>query len=117
MNNSGNAESTENVETTAKKVAKPKDSTTRKKSADKESMMYVGPTILGVAIQNTVYTEMPEALEEAQKECPEFGNLYLPIMKYAMAEQMIRKKSGYIYTAYKKALEYKETRSKEGGII
>jgi len=30
---------------------------------------------------------------------------------------MIRKKSGYIYTAYKKALEYKETRSKEGGTI
>ena len=44
MNNSENAESTENVETTAKKVARPKDSTTRKKSAGKESMMYVGPT-------------------------------------------------------------------------
>lgn len=35
MNNSGNAESTENVETTAKKVAKPKDSTTRKKAPAK----------------------------------------------------------------------------------
>lgn len=117
MSNPGTAESTEKVETTAKKVVRSKDSTTSKKSAAKESMMYVGPTIPGVAIQNTVYTEMPEALEEAQKECPEFGNLYLPIMKYAMAEQMIRKKNGYIYTAYKKALEYKETRSKEGGTI
>lgn len=117
MSNPGIAESTEKVETTAKKVARSKDSTTSKKSAVKEAMMYVGPTIPGVAIQNTVYAEIPEALEEAQKECPEMGNLYLPIMKYAMAEQMIRKKYGYIYTAYKKALEYKETRNKEGGTI
>lgn len=113
----GNEEATEKAEPVKKKVSRVKDTATGKEPAANEPMMYVGPTIPGVAIQNTVYTEMPEALEEAQKECPEFGNLYLPIMKYAMAEQMIRKKSGYIYTAYKKALEYKETRSKEGGII
>lgn len=99
------------------KEAKAPAAEPKRKEAPKAPMMYVGPTIHGVAIQNTVYTKKPDALEEAQKECPEFGNLYLPIMKYAMAEQMIRKKSGYIYTAYKKALEYKETRSKEGGII
>lgn len=106
----------EAVETTAKKAAKPKVQAAEKESAAKGPMMYVGPTIPGVAVQNTVYTEKPEALEEAQKECPEIGNLYLPIMKYAMAEQMIRKKTGYIYTAFNKALEYKETR-KEGGTI
>lgn len=108
-------EDAEVVENTAKKAAKPKTQTA-KESAAKEPMMYVGPTIPGVAVQNTVYAVKPEALEEAQKECPEFGNLYLPIMKYAMAEQMIRKKTGYIYTAFNKALEYKETR-KEGGTI
>lgn len=106
----------EAVETTAKKVAKSKAPVADKEPAVKEPMMYVGPTIPGVAVQNTVYTEKPEALEKAQKECPEFGNLYLPIMEYAMAEQMIRKKTGYIYTAFNKALEYKETR-KEGGTI
>ena len=81
-----------------------------------ESMMYVGPTIAGMAIQNTVYTEKPEALKEAQKECPELGNLYLPIKQYATAERMIRTKTGYIHEAYKKALEYKEHK-KEGGTI
>lgn len=88
----------------------------KKKDAPKEPMMYVGPTIHGVAIQNTVYTAKPEALKEAQKECPEFGNLFLPITKCAMAERMIRMKNGYIFEAYKKALRYKETR-KEGGMI
>lgn len=60
----------EAVETTAKKAAKPKVQAAEKESAAKEPMMYVGPTIPGVAVQNTVYTEKPEALEEAQKECP-----------------------------------------------
>lgn len=70
MSNSENAEA---VETTVKKAAKPKAPATAKDSASKEPMMYVGPTIPGVAVQNTVYTAKPEALEEAQKECPNSG--------------------------------------------
>lgn len=113
----GNEETTEKVEPVKKKVSRVKDTASGKEPTANEPMMYVGPTIPGVAIQNTVYAGMPEALKEAQKDCPEFGNLYLPIMKCAMAEQMIRKKNGYIYAAYKKALEYKEARKEEGGTI
>ena len=94
--------------------AKAAAKTKRTPETKQEPMMYVGPTVPGVAIQNTVYTEKPEGLKEAQKECPEFGNLYLSIGKYAMAEKMIRAGEGYVHEAYKKALEYKEKR-KEGG--
>lgn len=98
------------------KEAKAPAAEPKRKTATPEPMMYVGPTIHGVAVQNTVYTAKPEALKEAQKECPEFGNLFLPIAQCAMAERMIRMKTGYVFEAYKKALEYKETR-KEGGTI
>lgn len=98
------------------KEAKAPAAEPKRKEAPKAPMMYVGPTIHGVAIQNTVYTKKPDALEEAQKECPEFGNLFLPIAHCAMAERMIRMKSGYVFEAYKKALEYKEAK-KEGGTI
>ena len=30
-----------------------------------ENLMYVGPTIPGIGIQNRVYTEIPEAAKEA----------------------------------------------------
>lgn len=82
---------------------------------EEQQMMYVGPTINGVAIQNMVYEKKPDALEKAQKVCPEISNLFLPVRKYATAERMIRMRSGYIYEAYKKALEYKA--KKEGGNI
>ena len=78
-----------------------------------ERLMYVGPTIPGIGIQNRVYTEIPEAAATACKEVPEMRNLFIPILKYPAAEQMLRTGKGYIFSAYKKALEYKE--NKEGG--
>lgn len=73
-----------------------------------ENLMYVGPTIPGLAIQNTVYTELPAAAAEVCKEVPEMRNLFIPVIKYPAAEQMLRTGKGYIFSAYKKALEYKE---------
>ncbi len=81
----------------------------KKKESDSRKM-YVGPSIPGVATQNVVYTKIPKEAEEAKKECPEFINLFIPIKKYGMAEEMLRKKEGYIFSAYQKALEYKEGR-------
>jgi hypothetical protein len=79
-----------------------------------EKLMYVGPTIAGVGIQNRVYTEIPEGAKEAFKEVPEMRNLFVPILTYPAAETMIRTKKGYIFSAYRKALEFKESRN--GGI-
>lgn len=68
--------------------------------------IYVGPTILGVAIKNTVYeNEIPVSLQNAIKENPCFSNLVIGIEQYPVAECMIRNKRGYVYDAYVKVVE------------
>ena len=70
--------------------------------------MYVGPTLQGIAIQNRVYTEIPEGAAEAIAKDPELGNLFIPIREYPKANKMLREKSGYIFSAYAKALKLKK---------
>lgn len=94
---------------TAEEVKEMK--TAAEETNEQEPLMYVGPTIPGFAIQNVVYTEIPKAAAEACKDVPEMRNLFIPILKYPAAEQMLRTRKGYIYSAYRKALNYKE----EGG--
>lgn len=72
-----------------------------------EPVMYVGPTIPGIGIQNRVYTEIPAGAQEAFKEVPELRNLFLPIPQYPKAEQMIRERKGFVHSAYTKALTLK----------
>lgn len=85
--------------------------TAAEETNEQEPLMYVGPTIPGIAIQNVVYTEIPKAAAAVCKEVPEIRNLFIQITKYPAAEQMLRTRKGYIYSAYEKALNYKE----EGG--
>ena len=68
--------------------------------------VYVGPTIVGVAARNTVYDEIPEALQTAIKDAPFLAGLCLPISGLSVAMCQIRNGSGAIYTLYKNALNY-----------
>lgn len=87
---------------------------TKKAAAEvKEPVMYVGPTIPGIAAQNTVYTEMPAAAKTAAETLPDFNNLFIPVRDYPEANKMLREKKGYIYSAWKKAESYK-SKSKGG---
>ena len=104
------------VMTAAKQTAGGKrraEPTVKRRKEEDGRRMYVGPTIPGVAIQNVVYTQVPEAAVEAKKECPEIANLFIPIEKYGTAEEMIRKRNGYIFNAYERAMEYKEKRRRK----
>lgn len=92
----------EKVKTTATATAKPEMAATTK--------IYVGPTIPGVAIQNRVYSENPAGLSEAFEKVPEMQNLMIPVSEYAEAERMIDNRKGYVYSAYLKALDYKENK-------
>ncbi len=68
-------------------------------------IVYVGPTIPGVASRNTVYDDTPpEALRTAIQNTPFLGNLVVPISGLADAMNQIRTRSGAVYTIYKKAL-------------
>ena len=67
--------------------------------------VYVGPTITGVATRNSVYGELPEALEKAIEANPYLGGLCVPIGKLSGAMDQIDRQKGGIYNLYKKALE------------
>ena len=82
----------------------------RTAAAKHENIMYVGPSISGVAVQNTVYTEIPEGAVEAIKSCPAIRNLFVEIRAYSKAEEMIRTRSGHIYAAFEQAAKYGEER-------
>ena len=77
------------------------------KTAARGPVMYVGPTIPGIGIQNQVFTEIPENIQEVLKADPEIGNLFIPIRNYPEANTMLREKKGYIYSAFNRALNLK----------
>lgn len=72
-----------------------------------EPLMYVGPTIPGIAIQNTVYEQIPEAAREAAKGFPVFLDLFVPIRRYPDVERQLRDKTGRFYSAFVKAFALK----------
>lgn len=69
-------------------------------------IVYVGPTIPGVATRNTTYSEMPESLKEAAKAAPYLKGLCIPVNILAVAMSQIRNKEGAFYTLYNKALTF-----------
>jgi len=86
---------------TRRRMAKPKQPAQTRK-------MYVGPTIPGFAIQNRVYSDIPETALSKIREVPELINLFVDITEYPKANKMLREGAGYIYSAYLKALTLKK---------
>ncbi len=70
-----------------------------------ERLMYVGPTITGFAIQNRVYSRIPDEAKERFKTSPWLRNLFIPVAEYPKANKSLRTRTGYIYEAYMKAGE------------
>lgn len=83
---------------------------TVKEIPKRENVMYVGPTVIGLGIQNRVYTEIPDGAKAVLAEYPEFNNLFIDISEYPKANRMLREGTGYIFSAYTKALEYKASK-------
>lgn len=94
----------------AEPVISASNTTQKTLSEDKpkqERVMYVGPTVTNIGIQNCVYTEIPADAKEVIKEYPEIGNLFIRIKDYPEANRMLREGRGYIYNAFIKAREIK----------
>ena len=67
-------------------------------------VVYCGPTVPGVAVQFTTYTNgVPTALEEAIKEKPFMAGLVVPLDQLPDAMNKLRKGYGHIYRLYRKA--------------
>lgn len=67
-------------------------------------IVYVGPTIIGVATRNTVYDGIPKSLQTAIQTAPYLAGLCVPLSRLSDAMNQIRSENGAIYTLYKKAL-------------
>lgn len=67
-------------------------------------VVYCGPTIPGVAVQYTTYTNgTPAALAEAIKEKPVLGGLVVPLDKLPEVRRQFHDGAGRYYTLYRKA--------------
>ena len=67
-------------------------------------VVYCGPTVPGVAVQYTVYTNgTPTALAEAIKEKPILGGLVVPLDKLPEVRRQFHDGAGRYYTLYRKA--------------
>lgn len=81
------------------------------KAAQTETLIYVGPSILGVAYHNTVFNNgVPQELQTAMDEEPAFKNLLVPIGQLAAIGSDIANKRGAAYIFYEKALQYKQSK-------
>ncbi len=77
-------------------------------AAKAETLVYVGPSLIGVAMHNTFYTNgVTQALRDAAAAEPAFKNLIIPISKLAAAQADIDNRRGAIYAFYEKAATYK----------
>lgn len=81
------------------------------RAAQTETLVYVGPSILGVAYHNTVFNNgVPQELQTAMDEEPAFKNLLVPIGQLAAVGSDIANKRGAAYIFYEKALQYKQSK-------
>ena len=68
-------------------------------------IVYVGPTMYGIATRNTVYSEIPAALAAEIESRPFLRDLCISVQELPGALQQIREKRGFFYTLYQKAMQ------------
>ena len=66
---------------------------------------YIGPTITGVAIRNTIYSAAPAGLLKAIEAAPYMRGLCIPVNRLAVATDQIRRRSGASWTLYAMAVK------------
>lgn len=93
---------------TATAVAEEAKAETKITAKVQETMVYAGPTILGVATHNQFFNNgLPDGLQKAMEKEPAISNLVVPIGSLAAVNASIASQSGAAYVFYKKAAEYK----------
>lgn len=66
---------------------------------------YVGPTITGVAIRNTIYSKTPEGLRQATEVAPYLAALCIPVRRLSEATAQIQAERGAFWRLYSTALQ------------
>lgn len=74
----------------------------------KETVVYVGPTVTGVATHNQIFNNgLPDGLKAAIEKEPAIASLIVPISELAAANQSINTKTGATYVFYSRVLKNK----------
>ena len=63
-------------------------------------LVYCGPTIPHICSRFSMFSTIPDALEEKAKEIPLIRNLILPIGNFCAARQQIEGTTGPLFTTY-----------------
>lgn len=91
----------------------PEKKNTVKQEAVK-TVIYIGPSIAGVAATGTVYRNgLTPQLQKAVEEMPALNMLLVDVGKVVQARSSLRDKSSGMSICYRKAEEYAEKRRKE----
>lgn len=73
------------------------------KTVSEARFIYVGPSIDGVAIRNTIYSDTPPQLQKAIERRPYLKALCIPLKNLAEALKQIQDREGYYYTLFSRA--------------
>lgn len=94
----------------SKKTGKPDGNSLPQKLQKpvKKRMVYVGPTIAGIVVQNTIFNNgISSLLKEAIKEMPGLESLLVPISELPSAMKEINSKKGALYMLSERAKQYR----------
>lgn len=64
-------------------------------------LVYCGPTIPHVCTRYSMFSKIPDTLNEKVKEVPLIKTLIVPISQFKNARLQIEGMSGYLYTIYR----------------
>lgn len=75
---------------------------------NKGTMVYVGPTIVGVASTNTIFNNgLPDSILSAIEKEPAFRGLVVPIAELSEISRDLDSRKGAVYILYQKVLSYR----------
>ena len=71
----------------------------------KESYMYIGPTIPGIAVKNRTYIGIPERMKKRMDENPYFKNLVVKTDDLIKARQNLVDPNSVVNVSYQQVLK------------
>lgn len=84
------------------------------KDTEKKTMIYLGPTILGVITENSIFKgNLPEKIKNTIKEIPVMRSLFVPIENLISAKKELKENNSAKSICYNKMLEYKKEKMNE----
>ena len=85
-----------------------RDNLIRNQEEKTNIVIYVGPTIAGLASNNTVFNNgIPSILKEAMEKEPAFKGLVVPLKNLATSIKELQEGAGATHVLYNKVIDYK----------